>query len=189
MLYIKAMINQNNQGEASGIIQLAEKFAIKAHGEQKYGDEFPYIVHLRAVLSVAIRFGIRDWRVLVGCLLHDTREDTDATFDELELYFGEEVANAVEALSEPKVGTRKEKHAIAYPRIRQNWLSVIIKLCDRIANVESGGKKIGMYKKEHTAFKRYFSDVEIPEPFTSAVKEMWVHLDSAIMDAPKMEPV
>jgi (p)ppGpp synthase/HD superfamily hydrolase len=190
MLYIQAMINQKNYtGEASGIIQLAEKFAIKAHGEQKYGEEFPYIVHLRAVLSVAMRFGITDWRVLVGCLLHDTREDTDATYDELELYFGSEVADAVEALSEPKTGNRKFKHAVTYPRIRQNWLSTFIKACDRIANVESGGKKIGMYVKEHVEFKRHFADVVMPEAFAEQYRQMLVHLDSLIMDAsPKVVP-
>lgn len=185
------MINQQN--DVTGNVQLAERFAMKAHGDQKYGDEFPYVLHLRAVLAVAVRYGITDWRVLVLCLIHDTGEDTPVTYEDVEMYFGTEVADAWTALSEPQEingvkATRKQKHAYAYPRIRGNWLAVTVKLCDRLANTEAGAGKVAMYRKEHPEFKRYFRDVEIPDEFKSAINQLWVRLDAVLMNASAPEP-
>jgi (p)ppGpp synthase/HD superfamily hydrolase len=131
----------------------AKRYAVRAHGDQKYGDEFPYALHLQAVESVLLRFGIFDEDLRVAAWLHDVLEDTDAEYEDLVTFFGREIADIVAALTEPKGGNRKWRHAQTYPRIAQNYKSVLVKVADRIANVESGGRLVEMYRKEHADFK------------------------------------
>ena len=54
----------------------AKAFAIKAHGEQRYGDLL-YAAHLAAVEEVLLRFGFRDEALLNAAWLHDVVEDTE----------------------------------------------------------------------------------------------------------------
>jgi (p)ppGpp synthase/HD superfamily hydrolase len=139
--------------EAVDKVYRAKRFAVRAHGEQKYGDEFPYALHLQAVESVLLRFGIFDEDLRVAAWLHDVLEDTDAEYEDLITFFGREIADIVAAVTEPKGGNRKWRHAQAYPRIAQNYKAVLVKVADRIANVESGGRLVDMYRKEHDDFK------------------------------------
>lgn len=164
-------------------LQNAQKFATLRHAGQKYGDEFDYPIHLAAVDAVGLRFGEFDVIDRAINWLHDVREDTETSYDELVLFFGREVADAVEAMTEPKGGNRKWRHQQTYPRIRQNIRSVKAKLRDRIANVESGGKKTGMYRKEHPEFKEAFYnlDYEISENDRLVLSKMWTHLDGLLM--------
>jgi (p)ppGpp synthase/HD superfamily hydrolase len=131
----------------------AKRYAVRAHGDQKYGDEFPYALHLQAVESVLLRFGIFDEDLRVTAWLHDVLEDTDVEYEDLVTFFGREIADIVAALTEPKGGNRKWRHAQTYPRIAQSYKAVLVKVADRIANVESGGRLVEMYRKEHADFK------------------------------------
>lgn len=139
--------------EAVDPIYRAKRYAVRAHGDQKYGDEFPYVLHLQAVESVLLRFGIFDEDLRMAAWLHDVLEDTDSEYEDLVTFFGREVADIVAILTEPKGGNRKWRHAQTYPRIAQNYKAIIVKVADRIANVEAGGKKVDMYRKEHGDFK------------------------------------
>jgi (p)ppGpp synthase/HD superfamily hydrolase len=56
-------------------------------------------------------------------------------------------------LIENKKLSRKEKHEIQYPKIATDEGAVLVKLADRIANVETGGK-IEMYRKEYEFFRK-----------------------------------
>jgi (p)ppGpp synthase/HD superfamily hydrolase len=156
-------------------IDRARSYAAKAHEGQKYGDEFSYFVHVWAAYNVALRFGIVDEDVLCAVLLHDVLEDTPREYEDLVTFFRERVANIVKCVTEPKNGTRRERHADAYPRIKQDEDARIVKLCDRISHVEFGGKKIGMYRKEHVAFKQ-----ALGEPMSEIEQDMWDYLDSLL---------
>jgi len=164
----------------SKTVKLAKDFAIKAHSAvgQKYG-EFPYSVHLQAVESVALRFDIHVPDVLAGCWLHDVLEDTATTVHDLSPFFSVNIIDMVSALSETKFGNRQQRHAITYPVIAKNHWSVLIKLCDRIANVEAGNKN-DMYRKEHGEFKRYFRNVDLMK-WQEVGESMWVYLDSLLI--------
>jgi len=158
-------------------VQLAKRFAIKAHGDQKYGDEFPYAMHLQAVESVLIRFGFIEDEVLrCGAFLHDVLEDTFVQYEEIEVFFGSEVASIVSLLTEPKGGNRQWRHEQTYPKIRNNENAVILKLADRIANIEAGGKKIQMYEKEYLYFRKSLCD----EHHSKDIQKMWSYLDSLL---------
>lgn len=161
----------------SNIVDRAEAYAILHHGEQTYGDEFPYKMHLQAVVSVLRRFNCTNDEAQCVGWLHDVLEDTPtATYEDLDMFFGRFIADTVAALTEPK-GDREWKHSQAYPRINQSELAIIVKLADRIANVEAGGKKTGMYRKEHAEFKAALTNGKERAPMFY----MWEYLDSLLI--------
>lgn len=162
------------------IYAAAREFAFDAHEGQMYGDK-PYITHVLAVVAVA-----RDFRIdLLGdeyiqaCFLHDVVEDTDIGVDEISEKFGPRVAELVAAVSCVKGLTRKEKFKEAYPRIRATKGAVLVKLCDRIANVRSsiskGGSLLSMYTKEYGEFRVQLMDSE-----DTVARPLWAELDQLL---------
>jgi (p)ppGpp synthase/HD superfamily hydrolase len=102
-------------------VERARMFAHTSHGSQKYGGEFAYIMHLQAVVSVLIRYGIDNVDMLCAGWLHDVLEDAYDDVEEgskiIESLFGREVLEIVQAVTEPKGGNRKWRHEQTYPRI------------------------------------------------------------------------
>jgi (p)ppGpp synthase/HD superfamily hydrolase len=165
------------------IVTRAEKFAIIEHGNQKYGDEFPYIIHLRAVDGVLLRFGVNNLFIRTLGYLHDVIEDADnreEMTERVQLFFPEVVTDVL-TITEPFGLPRKEKHEIAYPKIAQNVRALIVKFADRISHIEHGGKKVAMYRKEHSRFKAHlynrFSDHEL----SPILRDMEAHVDGLLM--------
>lgn len=163
--------------------ELARKFALSAHGDQKYGDEFPYIVHLVLCHMIGVQAGVRNQNVLNALLLHDTLEDTDTDYETLEAIFGTRVADIVAAVTEPKGMNRKQRHADTYPRIAKDPDARVVKLCDRISHVWFGGKKVGMYFKEHADFKKALWIPSMSEIETV----LWKSLDHMISQISRQE--
>jgi guanosine-3',5'-bis(diphosphate) 3'-pyrophosphohydrolase len=172
------------------LLQRAKAFAIKAHGTQTYGDEFPYAIHLQAVDSVLLRFFSYQSELVMGlrvcAWLHDVLEDTSASYEELVTFFGEGIAQCVASVTEPKGGNRKWRHEQTYPQIVAfGDNAIILKLADRIANVESGGKKVQMYRKEHAEFKSMLYRTDFPDQdpnsFYGVMRRMQDHLDDLIV--------
>lgn len=132
----------------------ARRFAEERHGGQRYGAH-PYVVHLVAVRAVLDDFG-HGGRFGVAAWLHDTVEDTATTREEIAVRFGAEVAALVWAVT--GVGaSRKERNASAYEKIRQTPEAAILKLADRIANVEASRDqpdRLRMYRREAPDFER-----------------------------------
>src|SRR5713226_1016830 len=81
---------------SNGIRPLLEavSFAARAHRHQLRKDgQTPYVAHVfRVCLIVRHVFGIDDPHALMAAALHDTIEDTNTDFDDLEETFGREVA-------------------------------------------------------------------------------------------------
>lgn len=131
------------------------QFAAAAHGRQRYG-ELPYTVHLEAVEAVLVRFGISDPELLAAAWLHDTVEDTGASLDEIRIRFGARVAALVHAVTDEAGASRKERKARTYAKTRALPEAVLLKLADRIANVEHSARArpdlFAMYRDEHPAF-------------------------------------
>lgn len=168
---------------------LAQKVAEQAHIQQKY-ENMPYMVHLKEAQEVLKRFGIsidnekefsqEKAHVIIATWLHDTLEDTILEKNHIEYQFGKEVADLVWRVTDEKGKNRKERKLATYPKIKGNVQATIVKLADRIANVESAlkFKKQGkegfyqMYKKEWKEFYDflYFKD-EQTEPFWKALKK------------------
>lgn len=77
------------------LVDRAIIFATNAHhNTERRGKGFPYIIHpLEAMTIVATM--TNDNEMLAAAVLHDTIEDTDATYDDIKKEFGERVAYLV----------------------------------------------------------------------------------------------
>jgi (p)ppGpp synthase/HD superfamily hydrolase len=148
------------------------------HGGQLYGGR-PYDTHLHAAAEVLRDCGHGDDPVLMSAAyLHDTIEDTGATHADVAREFGTDVADIVEAVSDPEGATRAERKAAAYPRIRELPDAVRVKLADRIANVEAGGPRAATYVGEQAEFR---STLWRPDEADA----MWARLDRALAALPR----
>lgn len=88
-------------------------FAVKRHGKAlRKGTRIPYVTHVVGVAeTLAYYYPDRDELIVAG-LLHDTVEDTDATFEKLEQKFGSRVAALVRAVSKDDVAMAEK---LEYP--------------------------------------------------------------------------
>lgn len=125
----------------------AKRFALKAHGDQKYGDH-PYAYHLGQVVE-NVRLRMKDDPMLSIYLavawLHDTLEDTNVTFKELHDEFGLCVAAAVLALT--KVDELSYEQYMV--NCCENAIAREVKTCDTMANLNESFRSLrkkGMYK-------------------------------------------
>lgn len=153
-------------------LRFVKFFATVKHASQLYSSGLPYTHHLAAVENVLRRFGHSDETMLSAAWLHDVVEDTSTKLKEVEEMFGADVARLVSAVTNEEGENRKIRAALTYPKIREAGPEAVrLKLADRIANAESGGNLVKMYKKEYVDFKRAL--------FTSGQNEdMWKHLDT-----------
>ncbi len=92
-------------------------YATEAHyGQKRKGNGKPYIIHPYTVALTLLDEGCSKDIVIAG-LLHDTVEDTEVTFEDIEKNFGSEVRRIVEGVTEPDKSlpwkVRKE-HIIEY---------------------------------------------------------------------------
>lgn len=128
----------------------------KAHNNQSYAI-YPYTYHIKEVIKIAEDLGCEE-SIIVAATLHDVIEDTDISYNDIKKEFGEEVAEIVYCVTDELGRNRKERKEKTYPKIRSNWKAVIVKICDRIANVEysksSNNGKFEMYKKEQKQFMK-----------------------------------
>lgn len=128
----------------------AYKFAARAHqGQNIPGSEIPYIMHLSFVSMEAIAAlnaekelsteKKYDGNLAVQCaLLHDTIEDTDITFEQIEAEFGVSVAQGVLALTKDKSIAKHLQMEDSLKRIKQQPSEIwMVKLADRISNLQS----------------------------------------------------
>lgn len=117
------------------------QFASEKHKTQKRKNKegTPYINHPLEVANYISEVGkVYDTVPLVAAVLHDTVEDTDATYEELVSVFGKEIADVVMELSDdkslPKL-TRKKLQAEHAKSISHS--AKLVKICDKISNVKS----------------------------------------------------
>lgn len=156
-------------------IQQARDLAFLKHSHMTISDGKPYSIHLEKVVGNLKRFGYEgDEDLVLACYLHDTVEDTDLTLEEIRSLFGDRVADIVYRVTDEPGANRKERKAKTYPKIKGHKEATIVKLCDRIANVEydSGDKKasyLSMYKKEQPGF-------ELACKVDGIADNLWKHL-------------
>lgn len=85
-------------------IDLAKKFAFEKFTEAGVKNHF-----LEVFQILQNEFGVYDQDVLAAGLLHDTPEDTSATYGEVKKTFSKRVADLVQEVSHPKNYTQKER--------------------------------------------------------------------------------
>ncbi|WP_422091802.1 HD domain-containing protein [Tenacibaculum ovolyticum] len=143
---------------------LARNFALEKHKNQKYGIH-SYEVHLTNVVNVLLHFGLSldEDIILMSAWLHDVIEDSGIEKYLLSTYFGEEVTEIVELVSNQKDNnkTKEDNKKVTFERIATNQKAMIVKLADRITNVEfsllhGNVDKIKKYKKEQPLIEAVF---------------------------------
>lgn len=144
------------------------------HRTQKYDDVFPYTKHINDVIEVLKRFDFKSNKMLIAAALHDILEDTGLSYSDVKRHFGEEIAEMVYCVTDELGRNRKEKKAKTLPKTASNPDAIIIKLADRIANIEHGGK-IDMYAKEYQEFK---GALYLNTP--TQARKMWDHLEKLL---------
>jgi len=135
------------------IVQRAKDFAIKAHGQQKYGT-MPYEYHLQQVVSKLTHWrDLGQWEITDECLavawLHDVLEDTPTSLIELEQHFGDTVAHSVLILSK----IVKMDYDTYIKIIKLDPLCKLVKMADTLCNLEASilsgeMKRINKYSKQ-----------------------------------------
>ena len=114
-------------------------FAADKHRRQrrKDADESPYINHPIAVATVlAVEGEVTDEPTLLCAILHDTVEDTNTTFAELEQHFGTGVADLVRELTDDKSLEKSERKRLQIRHAKEASLRAKqVKIADKICNV------------------------------------------------------
>ena len=152
----------------------ARMVAVKLHASQSYDEIYPYEKHLDDVVEVLKRFGFSG-RFIIAGYLHDSIEDGAISYNKIRKHFGEKVAEMVYCVTDEMGRDRKEKKSKTLPKTASNPDAIILKLADRIANIEHGGK-IDMYADEYEAFKGVLY-LNTPE----SGKIMWKCLDNLLV--------
>lgn len=127
------------------LLNRAYVFAMRAHGQQKRASGDPYIVHPLEVAGILTRYRL-DTASIATALLHDTLEDTTATYDELQSQFGDEVARLVDGvtkLSQLEWQSDRAKQAENFRKLvlamSQDIRVLLVKLADRLHNMRTLG--------------------------------------------------
>ena len=131
--------------ETISLMDRAIIFATRAHsGTYRKGTSIPYIVH--PIEAAAIVSTITDDPdMIAAAVLHDVVEDTDATVDEIRLFFNERIANLVEAESENKrknlppqeTWMIRKMETLEFLRNKADRDAKILALADKLSNMRA----------------------------------------------------
>lgn len=124
-------------------INRAYVYAMKMHGSQKRASGDPYFSHPIEVAGILTDYKV-DTATIITALLHDTIEDTDATYDEIEGMFGGEVARLVDGvtkLTRINFVSDKAKQAENFRKfllaMSEDIRVLLVKLADRLHNMRT----------------------------------------------------
>ena len=121
----------------------AYNFALKAHEKQKRDEGSPYIIHPIAVANILTELKLDSATIATG-LLHDTIEDTHATYKNIEEEFGKEVADLVDGVTkiseyENQVisNSKAENFRKLILATSKDIRVLLVKLADRLHNMRT----------------------------------------------------
>ena len=118
-------------------------FAIKAHENQKRDSGDPYVIHPVAVANILTELKLDSATIATG-LLHDTIEDTHATYQTIKSEFGQEVADLVEGVTKISVFENQALSNSKAENFRKLILAtskdirvLLVKIADRLHNMRT----------------------------------------------------
>ena len=125
------------------LINKAVEYANAKHQYQKRKDGSPYIIHPLAVAQVVAEMGL-DMDAILGALLHDCIEDTDASHEDIEKLFGTTVAELVEGVTKLTRTDFSTSEEAQMENLRKMFMAmskdirvVLIKIADRLHNMRT----------------------------------------------------
>ena len=121
----------------------AYNFALKAHEKQKRDEGSPYIIHPVAVANILTELKLDSATIATG-LLHDTIEDTHATYQTIKEEFGLEVADLVDGVTKISEFENQAMSNSKAENFRKLILAtskdirvLLVKLADRLHNMRT----------------------------------------------------
>ena len=135
---------EKNQHTADlAMIDKAVEYANVKHKFQKRKDGSPYIIHPLAVAAIVSEMGL-DTDAILGALLHDCIEDTDASHDDIAKLFGDTVAELVEGVTKLTRANFSSSEQEQMENLRKMFMAmskdirvVLIKIADRLHNMRT----------------------------------------------------
>ncbi|PIZ30216.1 MAG: bifunctional (p)ppGpp synthetase/guanosine-3',5'-bis(diphosphate) 3'-pyrophosphohydrolase [Alphaproteobacteria bacterium CG_4_10_14_0_8_um_filter_53_9] len=126
-----------------GLLNRAYVYSMKAHGDQRRASGEAYLIHPLAVAEILADMRLDEASLAAG-LLHDTLEDTLASYDELLKLFGKEVADLCEGVTKLSKISFEDKSVEQAENFRKLLLAMsqdirvlLIKLADRLHNMRT----------------------------------------------------
>lgn len=124
--------------ETAELMQCVQ-FAASKHKNQRRKDpnSTPYINHpINVATILAVEGSIDDIEVLKAALLHDTVEDTETTFEEIEFAFGKNVADIVREVTDDKSLPKQERKKLQIVHAKTSSKKAkLVKLADKLDNL------------------------------------------------------
>jgi len=121
----------------------AYNFAVKAHQNQKRASGDPYSVHPIEVANILTELKLDSATITTG-LLHDTIEDTFATYETIKNEFGDEVAELVDGVTKISVFENTADANSKVENFRKLILAtskdirvLLVKIADRLHNMRT----------------------------------------------------
>ena len=140
---MKEALAKHMPGADMELIDKAVEYADVKHKRQKRKDGSPYIIHPLAVAEVVTEMGL-DQDAVLGALLHDCIEDTDASHEEIEKLFGATVAELVEGVTKLTRADFSSSEQAQMENLRKMFMAmskdirvVLIKIADRLHNMRT----------------------------------------------------
>lgn len=182
-------------GNFENVLAAARDWVGREHAKknQLWSVGRPYLDHLNAVEGVLLRFGFSDptdpihQNLRLAALAHDLLEDTEVSPVTIRVLLGPDVLTLVEAVTDSPGKNRAVRHALTYPRIVATPWATVLKLADRVANLEESLRTqshlAAMYAGEAEAFREALYRPGGPEAV------LWEHLESLLGSEPPVEPI
>ena len=140
---MRATILKHMPGADMARIDQAVEYANAKHCFQMRKDGSPYIIHPLAVAEIVAEMGL-DHDAILGALLHDCIEDTDASHDDIAKLFGETVAELVEGVTKLTRANFSSTEQAQMENLRKMFMAmskdirvVLIKIADRLHNMRT----------------------------------------------------
>jgi GTP pyrophosphokinase len=125
------------------LLNRAYVYAMKAHGTQTRASGDPYFSHPVEVAALLTEFKL-DTASIATALLHDTVEDTEATLEDIEKYFGKEISGLVDGVTKLSRLETKSENAKQAENFRKLLVAMsedlrvlMVKLADRLHNMRT----------------------------------------------------
>jgi len=136
-------LNKYMPGANMELLEQAIQYAQEKHKDQKRKDGSPYIIHPLAVAEVVLEMGL-DMDAVLGAILHDCIEDTDASFDDIAKKFGRTTAELVEGVTKLTRANFSSTEEAQMENLRKMFMAmskdirvVLIKIADRLHNMRT----------------------------------------------------
>ena len=146
----------------------AYDFALRAHKTQKRDEGVPYIIHPVAVADILTDLKLDSATIATG-LLHDTIEDTHATYNTIKEEFGQEVADLVDGVTKISAfenqavdNSKAENFRKLIIATSKDIRVLLVKIADRLHNMRT----IKFVKDTDKQIRKAKETMEIYAPLT-----------------------